>query len=67
MPDTVVSRLTEKEVAARRDATRDAVASARIEGMAVSAAARALMDLHDAGQISDAELIAAVRQLHAGC
>jgi len=58
---------SKKETAARREATRDAIASARIEGVAVSAAARSLMDLHDAGQINDATLIAAVRQLHAKC
>lgn len=67
MPETVVPPLTEQEIAARRDATRNAIASARIEGLAVSATARSLMDLPDAGQIGGAELIAVVRRLYAGC
>ena len=62
MPDTVASPLTKEQIAGPRDATRDAIASARIKGTAVSAAARSLMDLHDAGRIDDADLIAAVRQ-----
>lgn len=66
MPDTIVHSLSAEEVVARREATRDAIASARIEGVEVSAGTRALLELHDQGQIGEEELIARIRQLHVG-
>ena len=64
MVDAVAPGLSPEEVAARREATRDAIASARIEGLEVSAGARVLMDLYNQGQIGEQELIARIRQLH---
>ena len=64
--DAVAPSLSPREIAARREATRDAIASARIEGLEVSAGARVLMDLYDQGQIGEEELIARIRQLHVG-
>ena len=66
MPDTVAVSLPAEEVAARRDAMRDAIASARIEGAEVSPGARSLMELYAQGCIGEEEMIARIRQLPAG-
>ena len=64
MVDTVAPSLSPEEIAARREATRNAIASARIEGLEVSAGAWALMNLYNQGQIGQEELIARILQLH---
>ena len=61
-PDTLALDLPAEEIAARRDATRGAIASARIEGVEVSAGARAIMELYDQGRIGEDEMIARIRQ-----
>ena len=66
MPDTAALGLPMEEIAARRGATRDAISSARIEGLEVSDEARALMELHDQGQISAGDMIARIHALHVG-
>lgn len=66
MPDTGLAQLPAAEVAARRDAMRDAIASARIEGVDVTPAARAIMELHNQGLITDDEMIRRVGQLDVG-
>ena len=66
MPDVVAQGLTAEEIANRREAMRDAIASARIEGLAVSDGARAVMDLHAQGRIGADEMIARIRRLHVG-
>lgn len=65
MPDTFALGLTAEEIAARRVATRDAVASARIEGGEVSAEAQVILGLADEGRIGEDEVIARIRRLHA--
>ena len=64
MPDTPVAALVPDMPARRRDAMRDAVASARIEGMRVSDDARAIMELYTQGHITETEMVEQVSQLH---
>lgn len=66
MADTLALGLTIEEIATRREATRDAIASARIEGQEVSAEAQAILDLADEGRIGEDEVIARILQLHVG-
>ena len=56
--------LPETEIAARRQAMRDAIASARIEGGTVSDEARAIMELHNLGHIDDDEMMRRIRLRH---
>lgn len=64
MPDTPVTALVPDIVARRRDAMRDAVASARIEGVRVSDDARTIMKLYTQGHITETEMVEQVSQLH---
>lgn len=64
MPDTPISDVMPDMIARRHGAMRDAVASARIEGMRVSREAQAIMDLYTQGQISESEMVEQVSQLH---
>lgn len=68
MPDVPIpafTAFTAEELAARRTLTRDAVASARIEGLIVSDGARELLDQYDQGRLAEEEVIARIHQLHA--
>ncbi len=64
MPSSVAPGLSGVEIKARQDATRDAIASARLEGLEVSAEAREIMELYSYGRITEAEVIERIRQLH---
>ena len=46
---------------------RDAVASARIEGMRVSDGAQAIMDLYAQGRITETDMVEQVSRLHGTC
>ena len=61
MPDTIVSKLTREEVAARRSHMHSAIASARMEGIEIDADARAIMELHNVGEIGDEEMMDRLR------
>lgn len=65
MPDVPIPAFTAEELAVRRALTRDAIASARIEGLIVSDGARNLLDQYDQGRLAEEEVIARIRQLHA--
>ncbi len=64
MPSSVAPSLSGDEIKARQDAARDAIASARLEGLEVSAEAREIMELYSYGRITEAEVIERIRQLH---
>ena len=65
MPDVPSPVLTGEELAARRALTRDAVASARIEGATVTADTRRILEEYDQGRISEDEAIERIRQQRA--
>lgn len=67
MPDTPIAALVPDSAAQHRDAMRDAIASARIEGMRVSDEAQAIMELYTQGRITEAEMVKQVSRLHGTC
>lgn len=64
MPNSVTPDLSEEEIKARQDATRDAIASARLAGLEVAAGTRKIMELYDYGRMTEEEMIERIRQLH---
>jgi len=66
MSDTRLAELPAAEVAARWDAMRDAMASARIEGVNIPPEARAIMELHDLRRIGDEEMMRRFCELDIG-
>lgn len=64
MPNSATPDLSEGEIKTRQDATRDAIASARLAGLEVSAGTRGIMELYNYGRITEEEMIERIRQLH---
>lgn len=66
MSQTKLVELPQGEAQARRDAMRDAVASARIEGVSIPPEAIAIMEMHNEGRIDGEEMIRLLCDLHVG-
>lgn len=64
MSDAELAKLPAVEIAARRDAMRDAIASARIEGGVIGPEARAIMELYCTGMIDADEMADRIRRRH---